>query len=354
MKGVGSQAIKLSIFVVIAFVITLSVTATLLDLKIGQPTASYHAMFVNATGLQSGDTVRIAGIEVGKVNKVYLKGYQAEVDFSLANAQHMTTTTTATIAFQNLLGQRYLSIDPGSPGGSPMKAGGTIPLVQTNPGLDLTAVFTGFQPLLAALNPDQVNQLTGSIIAVFQGESGSVANLVSQTAALTSNLAQRSTVINQVLDNLTPLLTQVNGSDAQLGTLIDSFDGVVRGLADTKTQLGAAITGGAALTKNVSTLISSSQPYIDQDLSKLVGATRTLQVNEGPIANVLRDLTPFLAALNRVANQGSYLSVYVCDLTIDISGPVSVKLSPTVPQSQPLTLNAGVIGNQIQHFRVCK
>lgn len=311
-------------------------------------------MFVNATGLQSGDTVRIAGIEVGKVNKVYLKGYAAEVDFNLASAQHITTTTRAGIAFQNLLGQRYLSIEPGPAGGSPMKAGGTIPMAQTSPGLDLTAVFTGFQPLLAALNPDQVNQLTGSIVAVFQGQSGAVSNLVSQTAALTSNLAQRSTVINQVLDNLTPLITRVNQSDSQLGTLIDSFDGVVQGLANTKTQLGGAITGAAALTKNVSTLISSSQPYIDQDLTKLVGATQTLSKNEVPIGNVLRDLTPFLAALNRVANQGSYLSVYVCDLTLSISGPVSVKLSPTVPQSQPLTLDAGVIGNQVEHFAVCK
>ena len=260
----------------------------------------------------------------------------------------------AKIAFENLLGQRYLEIDAGKGGGAPMKAGATIPASQTIPGLDLTAVFTGFQPLLAALNPTQVNQLTGSIIAVFQGQSGAVAHLVQQTAVLTGNLAQKSDVIYKVLDNLTPLLDRVNGSDAQIGQLIDGFDTIVQGLASSKTQLDSSITGASELTRNTSNLISGSQPYIDQDLSKLVGATSVLQANEVPINNVLRDLTPFLTTLNRVSDTGSYLSVYVCDLTLNVSGPISVKLSPTVPQSQPLTLNAGVIGNQVTHFQVCK
>ncbi|MDQ2728917.1 MAG: MCE family protein [Actinomycetota bacterium] len=354
MRSVRGDIIRLSIFGFVAILITVSVIATLLDLKVGQPSASYHAVFTNATGLQTGDTVRIAGIEVGKVSSVKLKGYQAEVNFSVATTQRLTTTSEAKIAFENLLGQRYLEVVAGTVGGAPMKPGATIPVTQTTPGLDLTAVFTGFQPLLAALNPQQVNQLTGSIIAVFQGQSGAVAHLVQQTALLTGNLAQSSDVIYKVLDNLTPLLDKVNGSDAQIGQLIDGFDTIVKGLASSKTQLDSSITGAAQLTANTSNLISGSQPYIDQDLSKLVGATGVLQANEVPINSVLRDLTPFLTTLNRVSDTGSYLSVYVCDLTLNVSGPVSVKLSPTVPQSQPLTLNAGVIGNQVTHFQVCK
>jgi phospholipid/cholesterol/gamma-HCH transport system substrate-binding protein len=351
---VRGNIVRLSIFGFVSILITVSVIATLLDLKLGQPAGAYHAMFSNATGLQTGDTVRIAGIEVGKVAGVKLKGYQAEVDFSVAKSQALTTNSVARIAFENLLGQRYLEIVSGKAGGAPLKAGATIPESQTVPGLDLTAVFTGFQPLLAALNPQQVNQLTGSIIAVFQGQSGAVAHLVQQTALLTGNLAQSSDVINKVLDNLTPLLDKVNGSDAQIGQLIDGFDTIVKGLADTRTQLDSSITGASQLTTNVSNLISGSQPYIDQDLAKLVGATGVLQANEVPINNVLRDLTPFLTSLNRVADTGSYLTVYVCDLTLNVSGPVSVKLSPTVPQSQPLTVPSGVIGNQVTHFQVCQ
>ena len=76
-----SDLIKLVIFFAVAALITTSVVATLLDLKLGQAQTSYHAVFSNASGLQSGDTVRIAGVEVGKVNGVTLTAdNQARVD----------------------------------------------------------------------------------------------------------------------------------------------------------------------------------------------------------------------------------------------------------------------------------
>ena len=358
MTGLRRTVIKLVIFTVVAVVITISVIATLLDLKIGQPQSSYHAMFSNATGLQGGDIVRVAGIEEGKVSGVTLDHGRAKVDFTISSTQHLTTATLASIDFENLLGQRYLSINAPAAGptaGQPVHSGYTIPLAQTTPGLDLTAVFTGFQPLLAALNPQQVNDLTGSIIAVLQGESGAVANLTTKTAQLTNNLAARSTTIDQVLDNLAPLLSQVNKSDGQIGDLIDSLDSVVKSL--NTPSLGPAISGASALASNTSSLIANSQPYIDQDLQKLVGATGVLQANEVPINNVLANLTPFLKALNRISDSGSYLSVYVCDLTLNVSGPVSVDLanpaSPDVTQSPPVTLNTGIVGNQAVHYRVC-
>jgi phospholipid/cholesterol/gamma-HCH transport system substrate-binding protein len=350
--------IKLIIFAAVSGLITLSVIATLLDLQIGEPQNSYRAVFTNATGLQPGDIVRVAGIEVGKVNSIKLDHDQAEVSFTVQATQHVTTATEASIDFQNLLGQRYLALEAPAAGpgaGRPAKPGYTIPSSQTHPGLDLTTVFTGFQPLLAALNPTQVNQLTGSIIAVLQGESGAVADLTTKTAQLTTNLAQRSTVIDKVLDNLTPLLTQVNTSDGNIGRLIDGLDAVVRSL--NTPALPAAISGASALAANTSSLLANAQPFIDQDFQKLAQATGVLEANEQPISNVLANLTPFLKTLNKVSDSGSYLSVYVCDLTLNVSGPVSVDLanaqSPDVNQSPPITLSAGVIGTRAYHFRVC-
>ena len=107
-----------------------------------------------------------------------LQQNHADVSFSVDTSQHLTTTTLAAIHFENLLGQRFLAILPGATGGKPLPPGGVIPLAHTTPAIDLTAVFDGFQPLFSALSPDQVNQLAGSIIDVFQGESGTVSNIV--------------------------------------------------------------------------------------------------------------------------------------------------------------------------------
>ena len=350
-----SDLIKLVIFFVVATLITVSVVATLLDLKLGQPQTSYHAVFTNASGLESGDTVRIAGVEVGKVNGVSLTSdNQARVDFTVASSNHLTTNSQASIQFENLLGQRYLQISRGPDGGSPLHSGATIPEADTKPGLDLTAVFTGFQPLLAALNPTQVNELTGSIIAVLQGESGSVGNLLNQTATLTSNLASRQTLINQILDNLTPLLTNVNHNDSQLTSLIDGLNTLVTGLAGQRQQIGNAVTGLSNLTTNTTHLLDNVQPTLDQDLAGLRDASGVLLAHQSQLDAALQKLPGLFNALSKASDQGSYLAVYICDLSIHTTGPISVKLSPGVPQSPPLNIPTGIIGNQAVHTGICQ
>ncbi|HET9076828.1 MAG TPA: MlaD family protein [Acidimicrobiales bacterium] len=352
---VRSDLIKLTIFFVVASLITVSVIATLLDLKLGQPQTSYHAVFTNASGLQAGDTVRIAGVEVGKVNGVSLtRDNQVRVDFTVASSDHLTTHALASIQFENLLGQRYLQVAQGRPGGAPLHSGATLPETNTKPGLDLTTVFTGFQPLLAALNPTQVNQLTGSIIAVLQGESGAVGNLINQTASLTSNLASRQALITQILDNLTPLLTNVNHNDTQLSSLIDGLNTLVTGLAGQRQQIGAAVSGLSTLTTNTSNLLNNVQPTLDQDLGGLRDATGVLLANQSQLDSVIKNLPGLFNALDKASSSGSYLSVYICDLTIQTSGPISVKLSPGVPQSPAISVPTGLVGNQAVHTRVCQ
>jgi len=353
--------IKLSLFTVVAVIVTISVIASLLDLKIGQASTGFHATFTNVTGLESGDTVRIAGVEVGKVNGVSVnhRTYQATVDFSVASGQRLTTSSVASIQFENLLGQRYLAIlpcapVPCSPSGQQLHGGATIPVSHTMPGLDLTTVFTGFQPLLAALNPTQINELTSSIIAVLQGESGAVSNLLSQTATLTTNLAQRQTVIDQVLDNLTPLLTSVNSRDSQLGQLIDALDTLVGSLANNRVQIGSAISGLSSLTSNVSNLLTNAQPALDEDISGLQSVTTELLAHQSQLSSVITDLPAFLNAFDKVADSGSYLATYVCNLTISVTGPISIKLSPTVPQSPALGIPTGAVGDQSKHTQVCE
>lgn len=354
-----SDLIKLTVFFVVAATITVSVVATLLDLKLGQPQTSYHALFSNASDLESGDTVRIAGVEVGKVTGVGLTADNyARVSFTVASNQHLTTTSVASIQFENLLGQRYLQISQGTTAGQPLHSGATIPMSDTRPGLDLTTVFTGFQPLLSALNPTQVNELTGSIIAVLQGQSGSVGNLVQQTAVLTSNLAGRQTTIDQILDNLTPLLSNVNQDDKQLQSLIDGLDTLVSGLAGQRQQVGEAVSGLSNLTTSASHLLDNVQPTLDQDLQGLQNVTGILTANQnqldGQLDKVLQGLPALLSSLDKATSSGNYLSVYICDLTISTTNPVSVKLSPGVPQSPPLSLPTGIIGNQAVHTPVCQ
>ena len=346
---------KVAVFTAVSVLLTSVVITSLLDSNV-HPTSGYTVDLADAAGLQAGDTVRIAGVEVGKVSSVALAGDHARVAFSVDSDQHLTTTTRATIHFANLLGQRFLALLPGTSPGAPLRAGGDIPIDQTTPALDLTAVFDGFQPLFSALAPDQVNKLALSVIQVFQGESGTVAGLVQQTAAITNDLADRSQIITALLTNLAGLLNTVGAHDAQLGQLVTSFDSLVSGLAHDHSQLAGTIASVSQLTTTVAGQLASAQPALDGDITGLQDAVGHLAADQTQVDGVLRGLPGVLNALTKVQSTGNYLDVYICNLTVNVVGQVDVSLIPGVPAPQfgdPFTLPSGAVGDQGTHTRTC-
>ncbi len=354
--GLRLTVVKLIAFTVVSLVTTSIVISTLLDVNT-EATTGYVAQFTNASELQAGDTVRIAGVEVGKVSGVSLQQGRADVSFNVDNSQRLTTTTLAAIHFENLLGQRFLAILPGAPGGRPLPPGGVIPPDHTTPAIDLTAVFDGFQPLFAALSPDQVNELAGSIVDVFQGESGTVSNIVAETAALTNNLADRQQVIDTLLTSLSSLLNTVGVHDTQLGQLIGNFDSLMTGLAGSRAQLGSAIDNLAAAESATSGLINESQPTLNQDIGALASATQILSTNQQGLDSVLKGFPGLVDTLTKIQSNGNWVNVYLCNLSINVSGQLDISLipgvSPTNAYPNPVTLPSGAIGDQTDHTASC-
>ncbi|EUA51585.1 mce related family protein [Mycobacterium xenopi 3993] len=172
-----------------------------------QPEKTYKAQFANVSGLEGGNFVRIAGVEVGKVKNISIQpDATVFVEFSVANSVVLTEGTRAAIRFADLIGGRYMALEEGAGGVKRLRPGATIPLSRTEPALDLDALIGGFRPLFRALDPDQVNKLTGQLIAAFQGQGGTIGSFLDQAAALTNTLADRDQLIGQVITNLNGVL----------------------------------------------------------------------------------------------------------------------------------------------------
>ena len=147
MRGLAAPLTKLIIFMVITVLATslLALTIANVDLR---SASDYSARFSDVTSLNIGDDVRIAGVRVGSVDGIQVADRrQAQVSFSVDGGRKLPASVTATIKYRNLVGQRYIALEPGA--GDPnavLPVGGTIPLDHTKPALDLTVLFNGFKP----------------------------------------------------------------------------------------------------------------------------------------------------------------------------------------------------------------
>lgn len=329
MKTQRKPLLKFLAFAVVTAVLTGFLAQTLGSLGFGG--TAYHAQFTDVAGVLPGDDVRIAGVKVGQVRKVRLAdgpngGKVAELEFTVDDGITLTETVKAKIRYRNLVGQRYVALFEG-PASGRLKPGGLIPLTQTTPSLDLTALFNGFRPLFIGLTPEDVNKFAYEIIQVLQGERGTIADLLRRTASLTTTLADRDAAIGRVVTNLSAVLETLGERDEQLSQTIKALQELVSGLAGDRVALGEALTGIGDLAEATSSLLSEARPSLAADISLLNTLAGTLTRNADVLEGTLNRLPGRLDALTTTASSGSWFNFYLCDFdgTVKAGGePVKV------------------------------
>jgi phospholipid/cholesterol/gamma-HCH transport system substrate-binding protein len=328
--------VKLIIFIVVTVLATGVLAATIGNFRFGG-TESYHALFTDVTGLQKGDDVRIAGVRVGSVENVAVATRAGrslgEVTFSVDKSRPLLVSTHALIRYRNLVGQRYISLSEGAGRTTRLKPGGTLPLKQTQPALDLTVLFNGFKPLFAALNPKDVNAFAFEIIKTLQGEGGNVNSLLAHTASLTTTLADRDRVIGRVIDNLNAVLGTVDERDGELSRLIAELQRFVTGLSQDRQAIGASLTNIAGLAESTSGLLQESRPAIRDDVKQLGQVAGTLDDNKQVVDAFLKNFPKKLNTLTRTATYGSWFNFYLCDFEGRVTVSNVVAYSPNYHSS---------------------
>lgn len=128
-------------------------------------------------------------------------GKRARVEFNVDRSVPLYQSTTAQIRYLDLIGNRYLELKRGQGEGADkvLPPGGFIPLSRTQPALDLDALIGGFKPLFRALDPQKVNTIATALVTVFQGQGGTINDILDQTAQLTSQLGERDQAIGEVI-----------------------------------------------------------------------------------------------------------------------------------------------------------
>ena len=322
---------RLAIYLVVCLVGAFALFAVFGQFRF-QAEKTYKAQFANVSALEGGNFVRIAGVEVGKVKNITIQPDSTVlVEFTAADSVVLTEGTRAAIRFADLIGGRYLALEEGAGGVKKLNPGGTIPLARTEPALDLDALIGGFRPLFRALDPDQVNKLTGQLIAAFQGQGGTIGSFLSQAAALTNTLADRDQLIGQVITNLNTLLGSLSGQSKQFAKAVDSLAELVEGLKARKQDISNAVAYANAAAGSIADLLAQARPPLRKVVHEADRTAGTVLADHDYFDNFLNTWPDGTQLLNRQGLYGDFFSFYLCDILLKVNGkggqPVYVKLA---------------------------
>lgn len=95
------------------------------QVELGSDSYAVYADFTTAGGLQDGAVIELAGVEIGRVERVRLADYKARVTLKIRNNIQLHEDTQAAIKTKGLIGERYVEITPGY-SSSTLAPGGTI------------------------------------------------------------------------------------------------------------------------------------------------------------------------------------------------------------------------------------
>ncbi|BBZ35955.1 virulence factor Mce family protein [Mycolicibacterium confluentis] len=323
MKITGT-AIKLGAFSLVLLLFTAIIIVVFGQIRFDR-TSTYSAEFKTASGLRAGQFVRASGVEVGKVEDIELVdgGQRVKVTFNVDRNLPLYQSTTAQIRYQDLIGNRYMDLARGQGEGADkvLPPGGFIPLSRTTPALDLDALIGGFKPVFRALDPEKVNTIAQSIITVFQGQGGTISDILDQTAQLTSALADRDQAIGEVIENLNTVLATTVKHQKDFDETVVNFEKLITGLknrADPIADSTASISNAAG---TLGDLLADNRPILKDTIARLEGIAQPLVDQQAQVDDVLTKLPTSLKIIGRAGGvYGDFFNFYLCDLNLKLNG----------------------------------
>ena len=311
--------IKFTIFGVVMAMLTAFLFLIFGQVRTGA-TNGFSAVFADASRLESGDTVRVAGIRVGTVKDVsLLADRKVLVKFDADRNVVLTTGTKAQIRYLNLVGDRYLELvdTPGSTKILPV--GSQIPEDRTAPALDLDLLLGGLKPVIQGLNPQDVNALTASLIQILQGQGGTLDSLFSKTSSFTNSLADNNQVIEQLIEDLKSTLDTLSKDGDEFSGAIDRLDQLIKGLSADRDPIGDAITSLDNGTASLTDLLGRARPPLAGTIDQLNRLAPLLDGDKERLDASLQRAPELYRKLARVGSYGAFFPYYICGIAFRAS-----------------------------------
>ena len=323
MKMTGTL-VKLGVVSLVLIFFTALITVVFGQMRFDR-TTTYSAEFNNVSGLRSGQFVRASGVEIGKIEDIKLidGGHRVRVDFDVDHSVPLYQSTTAQVRYLNLIGDRYLELKRGDGEGADrvLPSHGFIPISHTQPALDLDALIGGFKPLFRALDPEKVNNIATAIITVFQGQGGTINDILDQTAELTSRIAERDEAIGEVVKNLNIVLDTTVKHRKDFDQTVDNFEKLISGLNEHAEPFAAGIANISNGAGTVGDLLADNRTLLHKTLNYLEPIQQPI-IDQRDLWDDQLKRTPVGMNIvgNAVGNYGDWVNFYLCDLTLKTNG----------------------------------
>jgi phospholipid/cholesterol/gamma-HCH transport system substrate-binding protein len=270
----------------------------------------YRAAFTEAGGLEPGNEVRVAGVKVGKVTAIGLDGPKVRVDFRVAaDNVRLGRQTAATIRIKTVLGQKYLSLEPGGPGR--MKEGEQIPLSRTASPFDVQDALGGLADTVDKIDTKQLATAFGTIADTFKDSPAEVDASLEGLSRLSTTIASRDAQLSALLGRTRTVTAVLAERDTEFQRLVADGNLLLGEISRRREAIHTLLVSTTQLSEQLVGLVAENRAQLEPALRQLRGVVSILEANQTQIDQTVPRLARFVHAFSNVLGNGRWFDTYV-------------------------------------------
>ncbi|MBI5894177.1 MAG: MCE family protein [Deltaproteobacteria bacterium] len=268
----------------------------------------------SAAGLDNDASVRIAGVEVGRVKDIVLEDNKAKVILRLYPGVKIGTDFVAVLKTKGLLGERFLELIPGSPNAPLVEHGGEITRVTT---------YTDMDRLINQLSEiaTDIKSVSTSVSGVLGGSEGEAVlrRIVTNVEELTTNLnavvASNDQKFTRMLTNFEDFSKLLKDRSPEIAdgmkSISDNLNQVIaENRSNLKDGIGNLKAASVKLEETMETmnkLAKNVEPKIDDTVTSIGNVAKKIDKGEGTLGKLINDPSTH----DNINDAKSYLSLRI-------------------------------------------
>lgn len=301
----NSLETRLGIFAVLVVIAALLIMETLGGISFFQRGYRVSALFDTVQELKVGDSVKMAGVEVGRVEKIALENNKVRVTMKLNGGTVVKTDSQAAIRFTGLMGQNFVAIDFGSPS-APQAVDGAVLATVEQPDLNaimakLNDAATGIQNLTKSFTGDTINNLLGPLTDLIRQNSGHLSATISNVEAISGQIASGQGTVGKLIYTDT-LYDSALDTVSNLQSTVAAARQVVNEVNEGRGTIGKLVTDDTLYRATTSSMTNLNQ--ILQKINQGQGSVGKLVNDQDLYRNAKLTLQKVDKAADSLEDQG--------------------------------------------------
>jgi phospholipid/cholesterol/gamma-HCH transport system substrate-binding protein len=255
----------------------------------------YHAELEQTAGLRVGESVEIAGVDVGKVRSLALQGTHVLVTFTVDGSITLGSRSTATVRVATLLGTHYLSVVPDGRG---ELADDTIPLARTSVPYNLQDVLDKGTDQLDALDPGRLGQALSAVTTTLRASGPELGPAAAGITPMSRMITRQGAEYEALFGAARQVSDRLAASSGDVVSLMRTSNLFLAEMLKRRDKIHALLV-------NVQHLSTTVRAVVRENRSTLSPLLQDLDT----VLTVLRERDKDLAvAIHKVAVSGRYLA----------------------------------------------